>query len=66
MLATLIEGNPKTLLSIATTPSCRRGHYSFSWIGLLYPDNAEYKARMYDSTWDWTLLSQATGENSNQ
>ena len=33
-LATLVEGNPKAPFSIATTPMCRGGHYSFP--GLLY------------------------------
>ena len=33
-LATIVEGNPKAPFSIATTPSCRGGRYSFP--GLLY------------------------------
>ena len=36
-LATVVEGDPKALFSIATTPRCRRGRYSFPWITLLYP-----------------------------
>ena len=35
-LATLVEGDPKAPLSIATTPRCRGGHYSFPWIAPLY------------------------------
>ena len=34
-LATLVKGDPKAPFSIATTPRCRRGHYS--WITPLYP-----------------------------
>ena len=36
-LATIVEGDPKAPFSIATTPSCRGGCYSFSWIVPLYP-----------------------------
>ena len=28
-LATIVEGNPKAPFSIATTPRCRGGRYSF-------------------------------------
>ena len=35
--ATVVEGDPKGPLSIATTPRCRGGHYSFPWIAPLYP-----------------------------
>ena len=34
---TIVEGNQKSLFSIATTPRCRGGWYSFSWIAPLYP-----------------------------
>ena len=36
-LATVVEGDPKALFSIATTPRCRGGCYSFPWIAPLYP-----------------------------
>ena len=36
-LATIVEGNPKAPFSIATTPRCRGGRYSFPWIAQLYP-----------------------------
>ena len=36
-LATVVEGDQKASFSIATTPRCRGGHYSFPWIALLYP-----------------------------
>ena len=36
-LSPLLEGDPKAPFSIATTPKCRRGHYSFPWIVPLYP-----------------------------
>ena len=33
----LVEGDQKAPFSIATTPSCRRGRYSFSWVAPVYP-----------------------------
>ena len=36
-LATLAEGHPKLLFSIATTPKCREGRYSVPWIAQRYP-----------------------------
>ena len=43
-LATLVEGDPKAPFSIATTPRCRRGHYSFHWIAPLYPGSVPNNA----------------------
>ena len=42
--ATLVEGDPKAPFSIATTPRCRGGCYSFPWIALLYPCSTPYNA----------------------
>ena len=36
-MATLVDGNPNDPFSIATSPNCRVGIYSFSWIVPLYP-----------------------------
>ena len=36
-LANIVEGDPKAPFSIATTPRCWGGRYSFPWIALLYP-----------------------------
>ena len=36
-LATVVEGDPKALFSLATTPRCRGGHNSLPWIVPLYP-----------------------------
>ena len=36
-LATVVEGDQKAPFSIATTPRCRGGLYSFPWIAPLYP-----------------------------
>ena len=36
-LATVVDGDQKALFSIATTPRCTRGCYSFPWIAPLYP-----------------------------
>ena len=43
-LATLVVGDPKAPFSIAATPSCRGGRYSFSWIAPLYPWFVPYNA----------------------
>ena len=44
-MVTIVEGDLKAPFSIATTPRCRGGHYSFPWIAPLYswyvPYNAE-------------------------
>ena len=36
-LASIVEGEPKAPFSIATTPRCKEGRYSFPWIAPLYP-----------------------------
>ena len=36
MLAFVVKGDPTVPFSIATTPKCGEGHYSFLWIGPLY------------------------------
>ena len=74
-LATIVEGNPKAPFSIVTTPMCRGGRYSFP--GLLYFNLDPYLIMLsvkqggikyhflslwYDSTWDWTQVSRAIGE----
>ena len=74
--ATIVEGNPKAPFSIATTPRCRGGRYSFP--GLLYFTLDSYLIMLsvkqggikyhflslwYDSTWDWTQVSRAIGEH---
>ena len=78
-LATTVEGNPKAPFSIATTPRCRGGRYSFP--GLLYFTLDPYLIMLsvkqggikyhflslwYESTWDWTQVSRAIGEHSNR
>ena len=78
-LATIVEANPKAPFSIATTPRCRGGRYSFP--GLLHFTLDPYFIMLsvkqggikyhflslwYDSTWDWTQVSRAIGEHSNR
>ena len=41
---TLVKGDPKAPFSIATTPRCRGGRYSFLWIALLYLWSVPYNA----------------------
>ena len=43
-LTTIIEGDPKAPFSIATTPRCWRGRYSFPRIDPLYPWSVPYNA----------------------
>ena len=45
MLVIVVEGDPKTSFSVATTPRCRGGRYSFLWISPLYPTYIPYNAR---------------------
>ena len=74
-MATIVEGNPKAPFSIATTPRCKGGRYSF--LELLYFTLDPYLIMLsvkqggikyhflslwYDSTWDWTQVSRAIGE----
>ena len=42
-LATVVEGDLKAPLSIATTPKCRGRLYSIPWIAPLYPRYIPYK-----------------------
>ena len=41
-LLTIVEGDLKAPFSIATTPRCRGGRCSFTWIALLYPWSVPY------------------------
>ena len=41
-LVTVVEGDQKAPFSIATTPKCKGGRYSFPWIAPLYPRYAPY------------------------
>ena len=43
-LATVVEGDQKAPFSIATTPRCRGGCYSFPWMAPLYPWYVPYIA----------------------
>ena len=43
-LATVVEGDQKVPFSIATTPRCRGGCYSFPWISPLYLSYLPYIA----------------------
>ena len=44
MLVTIVEGDLKAPFSIATTPKCMGGRYSFPWVAPIYswyvPNNA--------------------------
>ena len=77
-MATVVEGDPKAPFSIATTPRCRGGCYSFPWIAPLYlvpyfimlsvkQGSIKYPflSLWCDSTWDWTQVSRAIDEHSN-
>ena len=45
-LATVVEGNQKASFSIATTPRCRGGFYSFPWIAQFYCFKFSYILQM--------------------
>ena len=77
-LATIVEDDPKAPFSIATTPKCRGGRYSFP--GLLFFTLDPYLIMLsvkqggikyhflslwYDSTRDLTQVSRPIGEHSN-
>ena len=64
-LATIVEGNPKAPFSIATTPMCRGGRYSFPELLYFTVDpylimlsvkqggiKYHFLSLWYDSTWD--------------
>ena len=59
-LATVVEEDLEVPFSIATTPWCRGGRYSFHWIFLVYPwsvpYNAECKANMYQAPFFESLV----------
>ena len=42
-LATIVESDQKAPFSIATTPRCSEGRYSFPWIAPLYPWYVPYR-----------------------
>ena len=74
-LSTVVGGDTKALFSIATTPRCRGGRYSFPWIALLYPYlimlsvkqggiRYYFKSLSYDVTWDCTQVSRTIAEHS--
>ena len=58
---TVVEGDPKVPFSIATTPRCGEGRYSFSLDCSTYPSlyfimqegiKYHFLSHWYDSTWD--------------
>ena len=78
-LATLVKGDPKAPFSIASTPRCREGYYSFP--ELLHftldtylitlsvkQDGIKYHflSLWYDSTWDWTPVSWIIGKSRDE
>ena len=77
-LATVVKGDLKGPFSIATTPRCKGGRYSFPGLFHFTLDlylimlsvkqgSIEYHflSLWYDATRDWTQVSRAIGEHSN-
>ena len=74
-MASVVKVDQKAPFSIATTPKCSGGCYSFPWIATLYPwyimllsvkqggIKYHFKSLWYDTTWDWTHISQAIGKH---
>ena len=70
-MVTVVEGNPKASFSIATTPGCtpstRLLHFTLdTYLIMLNVKQGGIKYHFlslwYDVTWDWTLVSQAIGD----
>ena len=77
-LATVVKCDVKTPFSIATKPKCREGATPFSVLRHFTLDpyliklsvkqggiKCHFLSLWYDTTWDWTQVSQVNGENSN-
>ena len=78
-LVTLVEGDPRAPFSIATTPRYTEGgatpfpgvlHFTFDpYLIMLSVKQGSMKYHFlslwYDSTWDWTQVSQAIDKHSN-
>ena len=76
LFASVVESDQKAPFSVATTPRCREGCYSFPWIATHYPwylimlsvkqggIKYHFLSLWYDSTWDWTPVSQVISEHS--
>ena len=66
-LATVVEVDPKAPFSIATTPRCKRGCYSFPWMAPLYfwsvPYKAECKAKRHQVPFFGSLVWLDRGLN---
>ena len=76
-MVTVVEVYQKAPFSIATSPTCRGGCYSIPWIAPIYPwpylkmlsakqGRIKYHSLSlwYDSTWDWTPVSQSIDEHT--
>ena len=70
-LATVVEGEPKALFSVATTPRTQHLSLGSSTLPLIRTllccvkqggIKYHFLSLWYDSTWDWTLISMTTGE----
>ena len=74
-METIVESNSKAPFSIATTPRCRGGYYSFPWIAPLYLWSLHYSAKWYISSFfsckiqsgfinyhDWSCIYQDRNE----
>ena len=59
-LSLLVEGDPKALFSIATTPKRREGTFSFPWIAPLYPWSILYHGEC-KARWNHVLFFESLG-----
>ena len=62
-LATVVEGDQKAPFSIATTPRCWGGRYSFPWIAPLYPRYVSYIAECSARRYQVPLLKSLVWRN---
>ena len=74
-LVTVVKGDQKAPFSIATTLRCMGGRYSIPWLLHFSLDlylimlnvkqdciKYHFLSLWYDSTWNWTPVSQTIGE----
>ena len=64
-LVTLVEGNPKAPFSIATTPRCRGGRYSFPGIAIVSVQ-VVHPYSSIDTTAGWKKLRFVLSVRSEQ
>ena len=63
ILATVVKSDQKAPFSLATTPRCRGGCYSFLWIAPLYPWYVPFIAECYARRYKVPFFKSLVGKN---